>query len=88
MRLNIATCQFPVSDDIRKNQHYVLSQMKMAKRKRADIVHFPECALGGYAGTDFKSFSGYDWEYLRHATKTVIENLGNSRIESSPNWPS
>jgi predicted amidohydrolase len=73
MKLHIATCQFPVSDDIHKNQLFVLSQMKMAKRKRADIVHFPECALGGYAGMDFKSFSGYDWEYLRHATQTVID---------------
>ena len=73
MELCIATCQFPVSDDIRKNQHYILRQMKLAKKKNADIVHFPECALGGYAGMDFKSFRDYKWEHLRSATQTVID---------------
>jgi predicted amidohydrolase len=73
VELCIATCQFPVSDDIRNNQRYILRQMKLAKEKSAEVVHFPECALGGYAGEDFKSFKGYDWEYLRHATQTVID---------------
>lgn len=73
MELSVATCQFPVSKDIRKNLDYILRQMKLAKDKGADVVHFPECALGGYAGEDFNSFRGYDWEYLQNATRSVID---------------
>ena len=27
----------------------------------ADLVHFSECALSGYAGVEFASFEGFDW---------------------------
>lgn len=53
--LIIATCQFCVSGDFRKNASYLLRQMAEAKEKGAEIAHFPESRLSGYAGTNFKS---------------------------------
>ena len=73
MKLKIAACQFPVDGDIASNENYIRRQMKAAAKGRATVVHFPECALGGYAGWDLDSFKGYDWKALRAATKRVIE---------------
>jgi predicted amidohydrolase len=42
-----------------------------AKALGADIVHFSECALSGYVGTDFANFEGYDWDLLAGETKNV-----------------
>lgn len=36
-------------------------------------AHFCEGALSGYAGTDFESFDGFDWEHLADATAQVAE---------------
>ena len=63
-QLIIATCQFPVSGDIERNASYILRQMAEAKKKGADVSHFPESSLSGYAGTDFKSYKSED-EALR-----------------------
>ena len=54
--LIIATCQFPVSGDIKKNASIILKQMAQAKEKGADVSHFPESSLSGYAATDFERF--------------------------------
>ena len=62
--LIIATCQFPVSGDIKRNASYILRQMAEAKQKGADVSHFPESSLSGYAGTDFKRYKSQD-EALR-----------------------
>jgi len=35
-------------------------------------VHFSECALSGYVGTDFPNFEGYDWELLREQTQKIM----------------
>ena len=49
MRLTVATTQFPVSDDIARNCDYVLRQMRTAKKSGADVAHFCEAGLSGYA---------------------------------------
>lgn len=64
MKLTIATCQFPVSSDIKKNYSYITKQMYKSKTLGAKVAHFPECALSGYAGSDFSSYNGFDWEQL------------------------
>ena len=51
--VRVATCQFPVSDRIDANLGYVRRQVRAEKRRGADVAHFPEGALSGYAGTDF-----------------------------------
>ena len=71
MKLRIATCQFAVDADIRRNLRTILRQMRRAKRARADVVHFSEVALSGYAGIEFTTFDGFDWDLLREATERV-----------------
>lgn len=63
--VRVATCQFPVSADIRRNLDFIVRQTREAKERGADIVHFPDGALSGYAGVDFATFDGFDWNGLR-----------------------
>ena len=57
MKLKIATCQFPVDRDVERNCGFVLQQMASAKKRGADVVHFCETCLSGYAGIEFPSFT-------------------------------
>lgn len=72
MKLRVATCQFPVSADVRENARHVARQMLRARRRGAHVAHFCEGALSGYAGTDFTSFAGFDWELLRRCSEQVL----------------
>lgn len=78
--LNVATCQFAVSDSIRRNARQICDLLPKAKKANADIVHFPECALSGYVGTDFPSFDGYDWQLLREETEKIIALAGRLKL--------
>ncbi len=78
--LRIATSQFPVSHDLGRNTKYVLRQMRDAKSAGADVVHFPEGALSGYAGTDFDSFRGFDWSLLRSCSQRVLQRAAELEL--------
>ena len=67
-KIRVATCQFPVSGNIRRNADRIIDQIEVAKRKDADLVHFPETALTGYGGMDYKSWDSFDWDLLVRAT--------------------
>jgi len=71
-KLRIASCQFPVSSDISANYNWIENQMIEAKLKKADIVHFPECALSGYPGSDMSSLDQFDWDELQSKTDSVM----------------
>lgn len=71
-KLRIASCQFPISSNIKENLYWIEKQMIEAKLKKADIVHFAECALSGYAGVDMKSLEGFNWNELHLATDSVL----------------
>lgn len=71
-KIRIASCQFPVSSDIKVNYKWIEEQMIEAKLKKANIVHFPECALSGYPGVDMKSLDNFDWNELHRATDSVL----------------
>ncbi|MGW1676868.1 carbon-nitrogen hydrolase family protein [Saccharopolyspora sp. NPDC002376] len=71
--MRVGTCQFPVSADIRNNARHIARQLRIAKQRGADVAHFPEGALSGYAGADFDSFDGFDWELLRSATTELMD---------------
>lgn len=71
-QLIIAACQFPVSANIDSNSIWIKQQMRQAQKQGAEVVHFPECALSGYAGVDFESFAGYDWPLLEQELKTIL----------------
>ena len=80
MKLNVATCQFPVDGDVERNCGYVLRQMTAAKKRRADVVHFSESCLSGYPGVEFPSFQGFDWKLLDHCTRQVMDQARNLRV--------
>ena len=95
-RLTVATCQFSVSADIAANAAQIKRQMTRASRGGARVAHFPEGALSGYAGTDFETFDGFDWDTLRQATDEVAGNarslgiwlvLGSAHQLTGPNKP-
>ncbi|MHC4988260.1 MAG: carbon-nitrogen hydrolase family protein, partial [Planctomycetota bacterium] len=59
-------------------------------------MHFSECALSGYAGVDFASFEGYNWDLLKERTLEMIKLagqlgvwvvLGSSHRLTEPNKP-
>jgi hypothetical protein len=72
MKLAVATCQFPVSSDIRRNLRYVLRQMRTARERGAHVAHFCEGSLSGYAGADFASHRRFDWDRLRACAEAVL----------------
>jgi predicted amidohydrolase len=71
--VNVATCQFPVSAEIRANLRFVLGQLQAAADRGAHVAHFPEGALSGYAGTDFETFDGFAWDQLQQATTQILD---------------
>lgn len=79
-RVTVATIQFAVSSDIGDNLRSVLRQLRIAKQRGADVVHFCEGALSGYAGVDFDSFAGFDWAALSDASEAVLEEAGRLGI--------
>ena len=50
--------------------------MHKAHKGKADIIHFPECALSSYVGTDFPNFEGYNWQMLVEETKKIMALAG------------
>ncbi len=94
--LKVVTCQFAVSRSIRRNSRAICEFLRKGKKAKADIVHFSECALSGYVGTDFPNFEGYDWELLREETQKIMALtaklglwvvLGSTHRLTEPNKP-
>ncbi len=80
MKLSVATCYFPVDADIRRNRRYVLRQMVRAREGGADVAHFPEACLSGYAGVDFPSYRGFDWTLLEACTRDILSLARQLRL--------
>jgi len=78
--LKIASCQFAVCGDVDHNAQQIRSLMQQAAEQGADIAHFSECALSGYAGVDFESFAEYDWAKLKDRTLEIIAWAGELRL--------
>ena len=70
--LKIATCQFAVGRSVKRNSLAICGFLGKAKKAKADIVHFSECALSGYVGTEFPNFDGYDWGLLKEETEKIM----------------
>jgi predicted amidohydrolase len=64
-KLRVASCQFPVTADIRANARYIRRYMKRAAEAGCGLLHTSEACLSGYGGSDVPSFRGYPWERLR-----------------------
>lgn len=70
--LNIATCQFEVGSSVKDNAGLIEEYIRKAADSGADVVHFSECALSGYVGTDFANFDDFNWSYLREKTRGIM----------------
>ncbi len=71
-KLRVAACQFPISSNISENYNWIKKQVIEAKLKKADVVHFAECALSGYPGTDMNTLDNLDWNLLFSATDSLM----------------
>ncbi len=80
MKIKIATSQFSVSSKIEDNKKRILAQIDEAKNLSANLIHFPEGSLSGYAGVDFENFDGFDWDELTKATSDIIKKIKESGI--------
>lgn len=69
---HVATCQFPVAGNIRRNSAAIQRMMESAVEQGADVVHFPEAALSGYAKAHFDSWEGFDWDLLKRETEKIL----------------
>jgi predicted amidohydrolase len=78
--LKVATCQFRVSASVAKNAANIAAFMQKAKDGGADIVHFSECALSGYAGPNHDTLDGYDWDFLRAKTQDIMALAGKLKL--------
>lgn len=71
-KLKAATCQFPVSGDIKENSKYIKKFILEAALNGSDIIQFPEASLSGYPPKDVPSFQNYNWDLLRDETKEIM----------------
>ena len=79
-KLKVATCQFPVTGDLKSNADYIKKLIEEAAQNHADIVHFSEAALSGYPPGDIPTFENYDWEALRAETYEIMSLAKEKRI--------
>ena len=80
MKLSVATCQFPTSADMQSNCQYVSQLMKQAREQGAEVAHFPEACLSGYAGADLESYDGFDWQLLHDCTYQIMALAGAIKL--------
>lgn len=85
--LRVATCQFAVEGEIAHNLRCVLNQIDEASDANADVAHFSECALSGYAGVDIPNIAALNWDELHAATRDVTaaappRHLGTARLHA------
>ena len=94
--LKVATCQFAVSGSIKRNSRQICDFLHKAHKTKADIVHFSECALSGYAGADLKTPEELNWQLLREETEKIMALaarlklwvvLGSTHRLTEPNKP-
>jgi len=78
--LVIATCQFPVSGQIERNLAFTLKLIAQAHHKGADIVHFSESSLSGYAGVDFPTCDPQQAALLAAALNRVAAHAARLKL--------
>jgi len=65
---------------VRRNGAAIRRQMRAAARRGAQIVHFSEAALSGYAGAQFAAFDGYPWATLADQTARIRDLAAELRL--------
>jgi predicted amidohydrolase len=72
-QLKVATAQFPVSGNLSRNAEYIHRLARAAAAAGAEVVHFPETALPGYAGVNLPNLDAYAWEALRAESERLLD---------------
>ncbi|MBI1314836.1 carbon-nitrogen hydrolase family protein [bacterium] len=78
--LRVATAQFSVEADIAHNRSEILKLMERASDEQADVIHFSECALSGYAGVDIPDCDTIDWTSLTIATHAIMQRARELKL--------
>jgi predicted amidohydrolase len=78
--VRVATCQFSVEAEIAHNRRWILSQIEEAADRNADVAHFSECALSGYAGVDIPGIEALDWDVLARATRAIMASAKKHKL--------
>ncbi len=79
-QLKVATCQFPVSADVASNAEWIRNQICQAKQLGADVVHFPEVALSGYAGVDHPHLNEFNWQGQRIELESILALAASQKV--------
>jgi predicted amidohydrolase len=79
-KLYVASCQFPVSADVSANAVFIREQMREAHSQGADIVHFSETALTGYARADHETLENLDWELHNTELESIMALARELRV--------
>lgn len=72
--LKIATSQFPVSTNIEINYRYILKHVEIAKKRKAQVIHFPELSLSGYN----TPINELNWDQIDHKVEQ-LQNVAKDR---------
>jgi predicted amidohydrolase len=78
--IRVATSQFAVGSLVRRNGQQICYYIEKAADAGADVVHFPESALSGYAGIDFPNFADYNWNLLKTETEKIQRAAAKHKI--------
>ena len=79
-KLVLATCQFPVDEDPRRNLGFATRQIAAARARGAHLVHFSEACISGYLGVEVSSHGAADWERITAAMEEVMAAARRHRV--------
>ena len=71
-KIVLATCQFRIEKQVKKNLASIARQMRHAKKRGAHLVHFSEACLSGYLGAELKSARELKWDEVREAMQEIL----------------
>ena len=54
--------------------------MNQARQKGAHVAHFSELCLSGYAGAEFRSYQGFDWDLLDQSTEQILDEAHRLKL--------
>jgi predicted amidohydrolase len=81
MAIRLATSQFATTGDFLVNEARMCLQIVEARKAGADIVHFAEACLSGYAGHDLPRYpDDYDWVGLRGSAMRIAQVAASEDI--------
>lgn len=69
--LRIAVATMPAGPDPRRNAELTCSLLGAAKDAQADVVHFAEGSLSGYAKSEIRDWADVDWDAIGDAMVQV-----------------